>query len=50
MTKIYFSYLSDLYPQFLAHSSRNSENFPSVESEKGVICYAKGATFRKHKG
>lgn len=32
MTKIYFSYIFGLYPQFLTHSSQNPWNFLSNNS------------------
>ena len=48
MTKIYFSYISVLHPQFLAHSSKNLWNFLSVESDKIVFCYMNDVTFGKH--
>ena len=39
MTKVYFSYVSYLHPQFLAHSSPDPWNFLSVDSDKCVSCY-----------
>ena len=45
MTKIYFSYVFGLCPQFLPHSSPNPWNFLSVENDKGVFCYINEGEF-----
>ena len=37
MTKIYFSYIFGLYPQFLTHSSQNPWNF--LSSNSNGVCF-----------
>ena len=48
MTKIYFSYVFHLHPQFLAYTSQNPWNFLSVDSDKCVSCYVNEVTFGPH--
>lgn len=39
MMKIYFSYTTSLWPQFLAQSFQNPWNFLGHESSKNIVCY-----------